>query len=190
MKKAFKYIWRILIVALVSALIESFVFNIDYFIVKAKSDSRVNIVLKTEDFTVYNWDADNGKMVSMYDPILAVEDFNGYIDTIKIQLLVDGYLPYVDVYYSNEENPVMGEDTQFRLAELCEDGSYYVRVDKYVEELRIDLGDEAGLILDDISVLINENVFSFSLARFVTMNLIYWFAVLLFAAQRLPKYNI
>ena len=60
----------------------------------------------------------------------------------------------------------------------------------YITDLRIDLGDEKGTILNDLSVIINPIEFRFSIAIVVAVLLIYVATRFLFYLQKSPNYGI
>ncbi|MBO5192988.1 MAG: hypothetical protein J6C22_18675 [Bacteroides sp.] len=191
MKKVVLIVIRIMVVAVIAALIEVFVINMPFFIKSVDSSVKRNIMISTDDFTYYNWIQVNGEYVSEFDPIIVYENINTYVESVKIYVDYEGSIPYTDIFYINEDYPIPCEQTCLHNeSELTCPAEINVDLGVEVNGLRIDLGDEAGLKLNSINVIVNENTLTFSWARFIAINMIYWIASFLFAAQRPPKYNI
>lgn len=190
MKKVILISLRILIVAVAAALIEVFVINLSFFIKSADKSVERNIEVD-KNYLYCNWEEVEGVHVSGIDPNILCENINEYAETVTLYIDYGGNISYIDIYYTNEEHPVICEETWIRYdSKLTRPAKVKVNIGAEMGGLRIDLGDDAGVILYDIDVVLNENKFDFSWARFIAMNMIYWLACLLFAMQRPPKYNI
>lgn len=185
-----KYIYKVIIVIIITTLIELIVFNFDYFAMKINSESMKSITLNTEDFQPLNWTKQGEFLVSGLDSALVIEHLDMKIKNIKIIVDTEQNIPYTDVFYTDKEHPNIVEDTHIRSIDSYIDHYIVVDINKNVDSLRIDLGDSEGLMIKAIKVIVNLCDLDFSLARLIAMNLIYWFAILLFALQKPPKYNI
>ncbi len=185
-----KYIYKVIIVIIITTLIELIVFNFDYFAMKINSESMKSITLTTEDFQPLNWTKQGEFLVSGLDSALVIEHLDMKIKNIKIIVDTEQNIPYTDVFYTDKEHPNIVEDTHIRSVDSYIDNYIVVNINKCVDSLRIDLGDSEGLSIKGITVVVNQCDLDFSFARLLAMNLIYWFAILLFALQRPPKYNI
>lgn len=183
---------KILIVIIFAFLIELIIFN--YVEVKNELNSSVqkNIVYNIKDIKKVNWSVKNRKLISNLDPILELENLNTEVKNINIQLKGKNDIPYIDLFWTEEKNEVFNADKINRINTNIK-GSFNqeikIELNKQVEDLRIDLGDNPGLELDEIKIIINYSHIRLNYARIIAMLLIYVTSKFLFSLQQNPKYD-
>jgi len=150
---------------------------------------QANILLSLDDFEIANWvRREDGTLESGLDPILVTGRLDARVDVIEVTALASKQIPYIDIFYINEEHPQYGE---LHLHNELKDGNSSVfTLDDDVDNLRIDLGDDAGVILRELTVRINPVEFRPSLSRIIAVILIYWSGVFLFSLQKMPDYHL
>jgi len=183
-----KYIIRFMSVLIISLLIEIFIFNFSFIF---------NKVINKVDTTVYskdilkliNWNEKDGKLISSFDPMIVFEGLNQNIKNIKIDIVSDYTIPYVEIFYTNENNPVLNGDLKV-YSDVEFNDKTKIDLSEFVKDIRIDLGDAEGVVLEDIIITFNDFDLNLSISRILAINLIYWIGVILFAMQRPPKYDM
>ena len=134
-----------------------------------------------------NWTAGSLPIYSEKDPILVFPHLNCYVENISLEMILEPEIPYIDVFYINEEHPKYG-DTVLRIENP--DLNTTVAIDDMVSDLRIDLGDDAGITLSAFSVIVNPVKLKFSWSIVAAVELIYWCGKFLFFLQRTPEYDL
>lgn len=183
---------KILIVIIFAFLIELIIFN--YVEVKNELNSSVqkNIVYNIKDIKKVNWSMKNRKLISNLDPILELENLNTEVKNINIQLKGKNNIPYIDLFWTEEKNEVFNADKIQRINTNIK-GNFNqeikIELNKQVQDLRIDLGDNPGLELDEIKITINYSHIRLNYARIIAMLLIYITSKFLFSLQQNPKYD-
>ncbi len=185
-----KELRRAVIVLLTAAFIEIYFINGDFWLLYLNKSVKQNICVGLNETELLNWNTDGGTLVSMPDPIILVNDINTEVKTVSIKVDAEGDIPYVDMFYINDEHTVPANENLIKTYGPFKDGKLEVDINEYAEILRIDLADAEGLELNNIDIVINENFFSFSFARFFAIIILYYAAVFLFGLQRSPDYNI
>lgn len=180
---------RIIMVLIIACCVE--VFGINFFNTLSLFDNSVekNIEYTLQDMQMVNWSQENEHLISQYDPNLIVEDVDVFIKKIKLDISSNQEIPYIQVFYTNNENKNFNGELLVEYGQPVA-GEVEITVNQYVKNLRIDLGDEEGIILDNIKVIINPINFNFSISRIIAMILIYLLSAGLFYLQKNPDYNI
>lgn len=180
---------RIIMVLIIVCCIE--VFGINFFNTLSLVDISIekNIEYTLQDVQTVNWDQENEYLISQYDPNLIIGDIDTFIKKIKLDINSNQEIPYIQVFYTNNENENFNGELLVEYSQPVV-GEVEMTINQYVKDLRIDLGDEEGMILDDIKVIINPTSFNFSISRVIAMILIYFLFVGLFYLQKNPDYNI
>ena len=146
-------------------------------------------ILTLDDFDKSNWvENEDGTITSLPDPILVTYDLNMYIDNIEIHAdTAAGVIYGVSLFYSNDDVQYFSEDGMIRNDQVFVD-TLSMKIDHQVRDLRIDLGEEQGLVLNDVYFVINPDGRSFSISRFVAVFIIVFATYGLFTLQSRPKY--
>lgn len=183
---------RIIIILVGSILLEIIVFNHNFLLNKLFYNmENINIEYSGEQLGTINWERrEDGTLVSQLDPMIIINNINMDVKNITIKINTNKDIQYVDLFYKGKDNKNKDNGEIYKRYE----GSVYkmktLKINHYIENIRIDLGDEPGIILKSIVVIFNDFSMNFSIARIIAINMIYWGAVLLFMAQTPPKYKI
>lgn len=184
-----KQICRFFLVLLVGISIELIIFRGPQIIRLLSPKSAANQELHLSDFETANWEhLEDGRLCSGEDPILVVAGVDAHIDKIEIDVIASRELPYIDIFYINKDHPQYGELYQ-RCGEM-EGNHAEASIDDHVQDLRLDLGDDAGLTLYDLTVRINPVEIDISIARIAAIIFIYWSGAFLFSLQKAPDYGL
>lgn len=181
---------RIIPSTLIAILIEVIIFNFSAF--QAQLRGITPLVLSTEQLNYLNWENVNGTLISLPDPVIYIEDID--IIPYSIVLEVDAApMPQTcTFFYTTEENEVFSAEKMVSLPMEAENGKIIVSLPSTepVVALRMDLGEEAGTVLNSITLRINEFKWDISISRIIAMLIIYWGAVGLMQLQKSPNYGI
>lgn len=180
---------RIIGVLIIACCIEVFGINFSNILSLADNSVEKNREYILKDMQAINWKQEDGHLTSQYDSNLIVEGVDTFIKKIKLEISSNQKVPYIQVFYTNDKNE------NFNGELLVEYGQPVIKeveisLDQHVKNLRIDLGDEEGMMLDDIKLVINPVNFNFSISRIIAMILIYVLSIGLFYLQKNPDYNI
>lgn len=190
MKKRILGKWiRMPIVLVISILFDLFVCNAAYFSFLCNADYEKNIVYEMDEFSTLGWESKDEGLISTFDPILYLMNLNKNIRNVRIEVETKQEIPYVEIFYSNNEKPEINTDLYIK-EETPFLQSIEIEINEYVKDIRFDLSDMEGLYLENVRVVFNYNILEISMARIVAINLIYWAYVFLFHLQETPKYNI
>jgi len=184
-----KGLLRFLVVAFAAAAIEMIFFQGPTIIKLLQPNYQANVILSLEDFETVNWQlGEEGTMESGVDPILVAGGLDMRVDKVEVMAAASRQIPYIDIFYINDKHPQYGD--LYLHNELSDENSSVFTLEDNVADLRIDLGDDAGLILRELTVFINPVKFCPSLSRIVAVILIYWGGVFLFSLQKMPDYHL
>lgn len=184
-----KVIIRIILVALLSVVIEVLVIQGKNIVSLVQLGDKANKEIHMDAFEYVNWEQNNnGEFVSLEDPILVYDAGNLEIRNISIHVDSPDTIPYIDVFYTNDLYHDFA-DHYFRCAEI-NNNSALISINDHVRKLRFDLGDEEGLVVRDITCVLNHARIKISLSRIIAINLIYWATCFLFSLQKMPDYGI
>lgn len=189
LKKAKKSLAAFLAVTLVAFALELFVFNFQSFREMASSAAVKDCTLTLEDFDKLNWTEQQDGYVSEADPILVYAGLNSRIDRLTLSFTAEGAVPYVDLFYTDENTSSFSGDRMTRVP-LSDGNSCTVTLNATANDLRIDLGDDPGLRLQALTVTINSTQIHLSAARIIAVIVIFFLGRFLFSLQREPDYGL
>lgn len=159
---------RIAIILVGALLLELFYFNAAYFYNTLQGERPYNVVFSLTDLEVLNWEKISSGLRSQPDPILFRQEINMDVTTVEIEARTNQPIPYVFVFYTNEVYPEFCEQTMV-LADDKGEGVFIAQLPGQIQNIRVDLGDDPGLELYDLTLCLNPLRFKFSVARFVAM---------------------
>jgi hypothetical protein len=114
---------------------------------------------------------------------------NTYVESVKINANMNQTVSTVTIFYTNENNKGFNGNAMISQTGTAKGINTFV-IRKNVKDLRLDLGEGAGTILNNVTVTVNPSKLNFSWARVISVLLVYLIGVLLFKAQKMPDYNI
>ena len=183
-----KKILPIFLSFLVPIGIELVFFNVD--VLKLKAVSAERRIYQVEDFQYQNWEKTDTSMISEPDPILYVENVDLDIYTLDMLFRATPMPTQCTFFYTSEAGEVFSSGKMTFLP--ITDGIASISFPDGVKTVafRIDLGEEAGTTLDDISVIVNDTSWHISISRVVAMLIIYWGTKSLMCLQKSPDYGL
>jgi len=187
--KVFKRSMSVIIVLLIAVLMELGIFNFSYFVKMSDKNLHSNVQYDLSDFEKQNWIIIGDELTSQSDPILVASDVNMKVKEIKIQATADSEIPYVVLFYTDAQHAAFTGDTMLTLTGGLHN-TFETTLSKDITKLRIDLGDDAGLVLRGLTVTLNPNKMNFSISRIIAILVICFGAKFLFTLQRSPDYGI
>lgn len=183
---------KMLLVIMIPLLLEICVFNFMYMINKFDKTLDKDIVYDIEDFDKTNWEIENNVLISNIDPILELYKIDTEVKNIDIMISGVGNLPYIDIFYTKIQNESFSGDNLDRITTNISGNlnkKVNIKLNKFISKLRLDLADEKGLELKDITIIINPSKLRINYARLIAMWLIYLTSKFLFSLQKNPKYD-
>ena len=181
--------WKKLLLVLLGAVfLEVFYFNWGTVQNNLLPEDEKNIVLTMNDWDFYNWSIYDSTYTSNLDPSIVKTNLNVDINNIEIQYLPAQTIGDVSVFYTEEAGQIVNADRMLVFSEI--ESKQKLPINKHVVDLRIDLGEQAGLKLNEITVVLNPTEWNISIYRIATVLMIYVFSILLFRLQESPNYDI
>lgn len=184
-----KNIIRIVLVVIIALFLELGVFNFQYFVSCFDTSKQYNIIYSLDDMNKINWEnSNNKKLVSKVDANLIIEEINTYIDDVFIEYDSSKIIPDIVLFYTDKNNIYFNAENIITISNP--QSSLRIGVNKTVKDLRIDLSDDEGIILNDIKIIVNPAKLDISISRILAIVLIYFSFISLFTLQRSPKYDL
>ena len=184
-----KKIWIFIIVLGGAVLLEMLFFNFQPIKDRIMSNKLLNQKYELSDFEQHNWSVSGEVIVSAADPILVLHDLNYYVSSVAIQYKVQGALDRIDLFYVDEQHPVFSGEALIQTQVKKPEDTRIIYLGKTIQKLRIDMGDISGLVLEEFVVVLNPSIIHLSVARIVTMLIIFYTAKILFSLQKSPDYS-
>lgn len=162
--------------------LECFVFNFNATKARLVYSGQTNIDLDQEEMKKINWVQNGDTLVSKEDPQLIFEDLRQYVGQITIFYESSAPVNDIAVFYTTDEVSEFGAEL-FAQSLQPEQKGTTLKIDSYVKDLRVDLGDAAGVSFENIHIRIEPLTIQISLARLVAILFIFYMSKLLFAIQ-------
>ena len=178
---------RIAMLLLVATVLQLSMLNWEFWKYHLDDTAVYNKEYHLEDLEVANWVETSTHLVSLEDPILVLPGVACRVNEVRIQVDAEPEIPYLDLFYINEEHQQYGEIV---LRADAPGQDVTVSVDDMVQDLRIDLGDDPGTALQSITITINPTEFRFSPQILVAVVILYVCGKFLFGLQRAPDYGL
>lgn len=181
---------RVILSIVISILIEVVFFNFAACVAQVQGVTPV--IIENEQFSRLNWEEDAEQLVSLPDPILYVEGLNIAVQSMILELDADPMPSTCTLFYTTEHDEAFSAEKMIVLEMDSDTGRSIVNLSLTdpLLALRIDPGEDAGLVLNYVSVRINDFAWDISAARIVAMMVIYWSLVGLMRLQKSPDYGI
>ena len=179
---------RILVIAIAAAAIQFVLLNWSSWKLLLDDTMQKNKAFSLQDFELVNWMEKDRETISLQDPMLIHKDINMLIEQIQINFESDPLPPYVQVYYTSSNHKSFYEEAVVKMQGA--NPTITVEINEKVKDLRIDLGDDPGIVLQSLTVTINPVEFHFSIAIEVAVIMIVLGGALLFSLQREPDYGL
>lgn len=169
-------------ICLLAIALECFVFNFSFIKSLVNASKIYNVEYHLENMSMIHWTQMADGFYSDEDPQLIIENVDTKVDSINIQYHIEGHISQITLYYTNTENQSFDAGFGVQADSVLQDNTN-IKVDGYVKDLRVDLGEEPNLLLNDVTVVINPVTFCFSWSRFIAVLMIYLSAKGLFHLQ-------
>ena len=182
-----RQIRRVIISGVVAILVELLVFNFSA-IMNQISGNEV-IFFSAKDFRYQNWQQqEDGSKVSLADPVLYIDGLSAKVKTLTIRANMDVLPSSYTIFYTTEPTEVFSAEKMIVVEAKSDEVE--ISLGQRVCALLVDLGDEAGVVLRDISLTLNDVGWDFSAARVIAMLIVYWGTIGLMRLQKSADYGI
>ncbi len=181
---------RIIVSVFISILIEVFFFNFSVW--SAQIRGITPMIIEKEQFSYLNWDETSGQLVSLPDPIVYIEGMDVNVRAMTLELDAEPMPQTCTIFYTTQQGETFSGEKMLIQELDPKTGRSDVRLPTKdpVFAIRIDPGEDAGIILNNVSIHINEFLWNISLSRIIAMLVIYWGVVGLMKLQKSPDYGI
>ena len=138
-----------------------------------------------EDFELINWTKAGDSVESNADPILLVHMEPQYIHNMIISITTNPIVSDISILFEDKEHKLSN------ISGKAKNNTTRIVIEKEVTSyIRIDPGEEQGLKLKNVSMIINPTSFHFSLSRVIGIIIIYVLGVFLIRIQKMPDYSV
>lgn len=183
-----KFRYKAMIAAVIACIIELLVFNGSAILFSMDRNAEKNRVIEPEQMTWLNWTPLDEAWVTELDPQILISGIDTYVRELEITAELSEEIPFIVVYYKTDDSQEFSDARMTFTDQVQTVNRLFIR--NPVTELRIDLGDNAGVRLQNLTVVLNPDRFHFSLSRVIAMLLIYVVSVGLFRFQKSPEYHL
>lgn len=183
-----KVIRKLVAILAFAVLLELLVFNFSNFSLLMDPSFEKNINYTLEDMQKVNWKKKNESIISDLDPMLILSGINKEVRTVKVSVEANQLIENSTIFYTNSQVKFFSK--QGMVIAKGEQGVFAVTLNKLVKDLRIDLVENEGLVLHNVTVVINPVKIQISFSRIITVLSIYYGMVGLFRLQKSPDYQI
>lgn len=146
-------------------------------------------VLTLDDFELVNWSEDgNDGYISLPDPMFIKEGLKTNIGDMDITVDTNDTIYGTTVFFTEKEGETFNSDNIITEGS-CENSTLTVKLNRYVNDLRIDPCEAEGIHINNITVILNPDRLSFSFSRFFAVIILYFATAFLFRLQKRPDYT-
>jgi len=135
-----------------------------------------------------NWEQADNRYISLSDSQIIWLDTDRHVRSFRVEYYPPSQASGIEFFYTNDLNPFFSAETLVSVPEIAE-GSFTVITNMHMNDLRVDLVEEAGFVLERVSITLNPADLDFSVSRIVAVIIIYLGIKLLFGIQKIPAYN-
>lgn len=178
---------KIIVLPVVAAL----VIEIGYFNFRplVNAIQRIDSITYTsDDLEFVNWSESEDGRVSSPDPMIIRENISTMVDSFRIHIDAVPQPTSYTVFYTEGPNEVFNAEKMIVLTDMTGDDTIKLR--RRVTAIRVDPGDEAGVLLKDVSFYLNEVPWDISVSRLIAIPAIIWGIALLMKLQASPIYDV
>jgi hypothetical protein len=165
-------------------IFEVFIFNKTYWIMKF-SGIPTNCIFHLSDFEQFGWSRVNNTLVSNGGQNLILRNVDKIVRSITVQSDIKPVPSYVLLFYTTEAGEAFSNSKSILI-----DEKEALTTNIAVHDLRLDLGNETGLSLSKLTLVINQCIFKISLSRVIAIILIFYISRFLYSLQNTPAYKL
>lgn len=182
-----KILKRMLFIILVAVTIEAAFFQGTAIYINYLSGHE-KIAYTLNDANAVNWTKSVDGLYSEPDPMLTFPRADVYVASVYVKAITDARPTSIQLFYTDTEGTLQTKEDIVTTDDAGK--GVMIFVNEYVQALRVDLGEEANLVLYDLDVRLNEIPIRVSISRIILIIAVYWTTIGLFSLQKKPKYLI
>lgn len=139
------------------------------------------------DLSFMNWTETEDGWISQADPMIMLENLSVMADTFTIRLTAQPQPDSYTIFYTegvetfSEKNMIITTDMT---------GNDTFPLGQRISAIRVDPGEEAGIVLQDVTFIFNNPSWDISISRIVAMLVIWWGTKFLMSLQKAPDYGL
>ncbi len=143
-----------------------------------------DIYYELSEMEFVNWEKTANGYISLDDPIIYIPTNPLFLFNVEFRADVSPKPASSVLYYTDKNGAVKTEESSIH------NGLLKYSIGKPVSAvLRVDIGEHAGLVLNNAEAIINSTTVRPSVSRIIAVILIYMSGSLLFRIQRMPDYT-
>lgn len=183
-----KFRYKLFFITVFAIFLEIVIFNFPYVSGMLNGNIEKNISYNLEDIEKVNWRKVDNSLISEQDPMLTISNIDTYVKDFELSFSIDKKIPFIMIYYTQNEDDTFNDKMSIALTDNLRDKNE-IKVNSFVKDLRVDLGDDAGVKLNSLDVVINPVKLNISISRIIAILLIYIVGIGLFYLQRSPNFE-
>ncbi|MBS5316738.1 MAG: glycosyltransferase family 39 protein [Clostridiales bacterium] len=164
----FKNILYKCIIIVMALIIEIGIFN--QHIIENIFNKYNTKIITLNEIQTSNWiiNKEMNSMVSANnDPIIILSDINTYINNIEISVNTNENDLGIQFFY-NDKDAEFKEENSIKLIKNSNKINL-ISINKYTQDLRIDIGDKSNIVINDLEIIINPNHIKISIIRLIVL---------------------
>lgn len=185
-----KWWFRLVLVTILSITIEFFVLNFAQTRDRLTHQYLGDVAYTAADVELINWQQDDTLLISQSDPQIILPEINRYVESLEITFTTQTPIDTVVVFYTDAQTPEFTEEAMIvahgEITDKCQ-----MTVQRDVNRLRIDLGDVEQQVIENLQIVqTHGNYRPYSLARILTIIIVYICGSFLMRLQKMPNYHL
>lgn len=176
---------KVLVSLLVAVLIEVVFFNSAPLVNLFKGVKPMEF--SADKLSFVNWSKTDTGFVSQPDPMIILENLSIVADTFTVRLTAEPQPSSYTIFYTRGAETFSGNN-MIITSDMTGDDTF--PLGQRISAIRIDPGEEAGLVLHDVTFVFNNLSWDISLSRIVVMLVIWWGTKFLMSLQKAPNYGV
>lgn len=179
-----KFYKKVLISLLFAIALELSWFQLSSWIIRLDRNSPKDLSISFDELELINWQDARDGFVSESDPIICIDTEPMHLYTLDFLIETEPLIDECTFFYTDENGVIQSEQIDGSM------GRYHIKHNKDIGAiLRLDPGEEAGVLLTDMELVINSTQLHVSFSRIIAIVLIYVCGSQLFRIQRMPDYT-
>ncbi len=185
-----KWWFRLALVCVLAIAIEFLVLNFAQTRDRLTQRYLEDVVYTAAEVELVNWQQDGDKLISQSDPQIILPEIDRYVNSLEI--IFDTQVPIntVMVFYTDAQTPDFTGDAMIACPGEI-NGKCQITLQRNVNRLRIDIGDAEQQVIENLQIVqTHGNYRPYSLARIMSVILVYICGCFLMRLQKMPDYGL
>lgn len=170
---------------LAAVLIEASFFNFVPLVSLFKGTKPMEF--SADELSFVNWTETDDGWVSQPDPMIILENLSVMADTLTIRLTAQPQPDSYTIFYTQGAE-TFSEKGMIVTTNMTGEDTISLR--RRISAIRVDPGESAGLVVQDVTFIFDDPPWDISFSRIVVMLVIWWGTKFLMSLQKAPDYGV